>query len=894
MKHLFIVLIISLIGSAVNGQVTEITPELSTSILEAIYQESEKEAFLPKGAKIDKITMEDGKANIYFLFPFKFLKYLDDEQFDEITELIVPFFTELNASEYYFFAKDTNGDYQPLGDFLPSFTIPEEYNMTEKSVGDRDVNLYSNTSSRNAMPPSLLPKAKNGALENKTIWVSAGHGWRWHKGDWRTQRTNANGIVEDFGNIEAVNYYLLKYLENAGANVWTVRERDMNTNEIIVDDENTGFSTTGKWSKSSAIGHNKNYEYIYTKAEESGRAIFTPTVQESGYYWVSVFYRNGNNRCQDTRYHVYHAGGESVVSINQEVHGMTWVYLGQYYFEKGTQGRVELSDKSSDVGQAIIADAVRFGGGMGTITGGGNVSGKPRYEEAATYYTQYQGFNSRDGDVAVRPEYAEWELAKGTEEEQKSAIYVSWHTNAGGGKGTGTESFIYNRGATSGSLELTNAIHKELVGDIRAEYDDEWKDRGVKKANFGELRRLRTIPGALIEIGFHDNEVDAEAILTPEFRNLSARAVYQGIVRYYANQAGIAAVFLPESPTHLMAQNQGNNQIKLTWQAPLITPAGGHAATGYKVYMSKHGKGFADGIAVNGNVHTISNLEPETTYYFKVTATNAGGESFATTVIAARTPKDGSSKVAFLLVDGFDRLDRYAAIRQNDGKYLGFTKRLLIDRMNRYDYSVEYAKGLEAANVSFDGTSNESVQDLRITLKPYQGVCWFLGEESTADASLDVNERTIIRRYLDGGGGLIISGSEHAFEMARSSGTAPWFFQKYLKAQYAGDDAQTYNFAAVSGSFMNGIKGSFDNSENGYFDVDYPDQLRPVGGAKAILTYSGGKGGIAGIAYNGRDFKVVNYGFPLETVTDESVRNELIVRSVKFILGQGTVSPVRD
>ena len=33
------------------------------------------------------------------------MKNLNDEQFDEITELIVPFFIELNAEEYYFLVK---------------------------------------------------------------------------------------------------------------------------------------------------------------------------------------------------------------------------------------------------------------------------------------------------------------------------------------------------------------------------------------------------------------------------------------------------------------------------------------------------------------------------------------------------------------------------------------------------------------------------------------------------------------------------------------------------------------------------------------------------------------------------------------------------------------------
>ncbi len=892
MKHVLIILIMSLIGTTMAlGQETEVAPNVLSAISKAIAKENPKEFFLPKGSKIDKITLNNDKAIVYFSLPFPFLKSLNDEQFDELTELIIPHFAGLAASEYHFLTKDTNGKYRPLEDFLPNYGIPTAYNTVEKGIGENDKNPNPTTSREAASP---LPKHQKGGLEDKTVWVSAGHGWRWYQNDWRTQRGNTNGIVEDFSNIESVNYYLLKYLQNAGANVWTVRERDMNTNEIIVDDESKNFTTKGAWTKSTADGYKNNYQYIYTEAQETGRAIYTPTFTESGYYWVSVYYRNGGNRCKDTRYHIFHAGGESVVSINQEVHGMTWVYIGQFYFEKGTQGRVELSNKSSDPGQAVVADAVRFGGGMGTIREPGGISGKPRYEESATYYTQYQGFNSREGDVTVRPEYAEWELAKGTLEEQRNAIYISWHTNAGGGAGTGTESFVYNQGATAGSLELTNAIHKELVNDIRTEFDSDWKDRGVKKANFGELRRLRTMPAALVEIGFHDNKEDAEAILTPQFRNLTARAVYQGIVTYYAKKEGKTPVFLPEPPTHLMVQNNGNNTIKITWQAPIVTPTGGHAATGYKVYISKHGKAFTNAIEVNSTTFTFSNLEAGTTYYFKVAATNQGGESFSTAVLAARTPQKNGSKIDFLLVNGFDRIDRYAAITQNDGKYLGNTQRLFIDQINRYDYSFEYAKGLEKANVSFDGASNEAVRDLKIILKPYRGVCWFLGEEATTDASLDINERTIIRRYLDEGGNLLISGSEHAFDMGRPGGSDPWFFSKYLKTQYAGDNAKTYNFVGTSDGIMKNLKGTFDNGKNGFYDVNFPDQIKPVNGAKAILTYSGGAGGTAAIAYDGSDFKIVNYGFPLETITDEAIRNEMIVRSVKFLLGEGTITPIRN
>ncbi|MFC2053387.1 hypothetical protein ACFLV7_03690 [Chloroflexota bacterium] len=57
----------------------------------------------------------------------------------------------------------------------------------------------------------------------------------------------------------------------------------------------------------------------------------------------------------------------NTISNYQEVYGMIWRYLGEFYFETGTGGHVTLIIESSDTGQAVIADAVRFGGGMGSI-----------------------------------------------------------------------------------------------------------------------------------------------------------------------------------------------------------------------------------------------------------------------------------------------------------------------------------------------------------------------------------------------------------------------------------------------------------------------------------------------------------------------------------------------
>ena len=43
------------------------------------------------------------------------------------------------------------------------------------------------------------------------------------------------------------------------------------------------------------------------------------------------------------------------------------------------------------------------------------------------------------------------------------------------------------RVGVDGSLELMDAIHTELVGDLRADWDPAWQDRGEHTAYFGEV-----------------------------------------------------------------------------------------------------------------------------------------------------------------------------------------------------------------------------------------------------------------------------------------------------------------------------------------------------------------------------------------------------------------------
>jgi N-acetylmuramoyl-L-alanine amidase len=745
--------------------------------------------------------------------------------------------------------------------------------------------------------PGAGQPSTGGALSGKTVWLSPGHGWHNTGSGFVTQRGTTNQLVEDFITAESVDYYLLNYLMNAGANVWSVRERDLNTKEIIVNNDqgSPAYVETGSWTDGSVAGYGGTYRVATADAAETATAVFTPTVDSSGLYWVSVRFISGVNRATDTKYTITHSGGTTTYLLNQEVHGDTWIYLGQFYFIAGGSYSITISNQSNEAGQAIIADAVRLGGGIGATPdclNPGPVSGKPRFEESARQYAKFQGHPPCREDVTVRPVYTEYELNKGIPTEINNAVFVAWHTNAAGG--TGTETYRYNGlGAsqptiTAGSTELRGYVHNQVIADLRAGWKPAWTDRGVKEANFGELRELLTIPGILMELAFHDNTNDAADLRAPEFRRIAARAVYKGILKFFNNRDGIPLVVLPEEPTGLSAKNIGGAQIQLNWQTPLTGSLYGDPATGYRVYISENGKGFANPISTAGNSYTFTGV-PDKTYFFKVTATNAGGESFASGVVAAHTPS-GVNPVRYLIVDGFDRLDASAMILKNEGTTLGNVRRMFLEKMNSYDYMVEHGNGLASCNMAFDGVQNEVVSAGNVTLGNYFAVDWYTGEESTADRSLDNTQKQLIKDYLDNGGRLLLSGAELAWDIGRaaSANADLAFFNNYLKAAYVGDGAGTYNFTGTP-TLFNGNNGTFGNGTN-YFNVDFPDRISGMNGGSVVLNYVGGTADGAGVGYNGT-YNLLYFGFPIEAIVNDVTRNNLICASVNY-LAQAITLPV--
>jgi N-acetylmuramoyl-L-alanine amidase len=91
----------------------------------------------------------------------------------------------------------------------------------------------------------------------------------------------------------------------------------------------------------------------------------------------------------------------------------------------------------------------------------------------------------------------------------------------------GTETYWNSQHASQDSKELAIEIQKELINKLGT------NDRGVKEAGFRVIKDT-TMASVLIEVAFISNTSDAKQLAKPEFRDMAAEAIYQGVINFYS------------------------------------------------------------------------------------------------------------------------------------------------------------------------------------------------------------------------------------------------------------------------------------------------------------------------------------------------------------------------
>ncbi len=805
---------------------------------------------------------------------------LDPDRADELLEAASGR-SDASASHVEVMARGPDGILRPLADYLPPIQ-PVPTKPGEDSP-----------------PPPIAhpadhPGASEGSLSGKAVYLSQCHGWIWYDslGGFSTQRGNVYDTVEDFHNPEAANWYLAAMLENAGAAVFTVKDRGMNPESVVVDNDapssGGSYVESGSGFEDSYAGWGASDRWAYGQdpfdagttrrfpADGGGTVSWTPDVPTDGWTTVYVSWDSDSENAQDAHYRIIHPGGTIDRWFDQTVHGSTWQYVETLWLPAGTDGlEVQLVADSSQSGRYLSADAVRVGGGMGDVTRNGETTGRPRWEEGGILNAQFNGaptsvydpYGDGDGsDPSSRSRWAAWEHPSG-----EDAVYLSWHSNAAGSpdqaRGTSTYTYEGDHGyGVSGSTDLAEAVNGELVNAFDALWESGWTDRGTRTAAFSEVNPSHNgeMPAALVELAFHDHYEDVEFLKHPRFRHDASRAMTRAIIRYFAERDGETPRFPPEAPQDLAIVHDDDGRLALSWSAGPVGDPYGDAATGYLVYTSSDGRSWDNGTEVESSPHTLG-TRPGQRVYVRVAASNDGGVSLPSEVLGARRSPDGWAPV--LIVSAFDRLEVSTLPWEAIGGSLGDVVRMELSRMNAFDTTVAHGEAVAALGWPFDAIADERLSG--IELDAYSVVVWIAGEESTADETFTRAQQDRLRSYVEDGGALWASGSEILWDLDyRGDADDQAFAAEVLGATMASDDAGTWQ---VDGSaLLEGLTLDFSEDDGAPYAAEYPDVLTTSGEVLASYPGVGTAAALSG--------SVALFGFPFECIGDEDTRAELAAR----------------
>ncbi len=569
---------------------------------------------------------------------------------------------------------------------------------------------------RNTSQPYTATKGLAG--RHIALWQSHGNYYSEKKSRWEWQRPYLFCTTEDLFTQTFVVPFIYPMLENAGAVVYTPRERDWQSNEVIIDNDQphkggsyieTDLSGSNTWQTSpqAAFAHLKDVyhqgdhpfsdgtaRYVSTtkKPSATATAYWMPEIPESGRYAVYVSYQSFVQSVTDARYTVHHKGGQTEFCVNQQMGGGIWVYLGTFEFDKGMseQAMVTLTNRSNNKG-VVSADAVRFGGGMGNIARGDTptatvTSGLPRWAEGALYnlhwsgmpdsvtYARYDGNDYRN-DINSRS-YAVNYLSGG------SVYNPNWgglrvpidmslgvHSDAGYKDSTeivGTLTICntaFNEGETPTgtsrftSRDLTATLLHNLNRDL-ADYP--WQVRSIWNRDYSEAREP-FCPSAILEMLSHQNWTDMCYGHDPRFKFRFSRSVYKSIVKYLATYYNKEYVIQPLPVNSFAIElDEAKRKARLSWQPTKDHLEPTAKAERYILY-TRIGDGAFDNGQIVDKEHCTVNLQPGTLYSFRIAPLNDGGAGFPSeTLCAYITPQ--KSKGTILIVNAFDRLEGPAQV----------------------------------------------------------------------------------------------------------------------------------------------------------------------------------------------------------------------------------------
>lgn len=478
--------------------------------------------------------------------------------------------------------------------------------------------------------------------------------------------------------------------------------------------------------------------------------------------------------------------------------------------------------------------------------------------------------------------------------------------------------------------DLTELIMQEITNDIRADFEPNWTRRHLWNRSYSEAR-VPNVPTMLLELLSHQNFADMRYGLDPVFRFTVSRAIYKGMLKFIASQYNRDYVVQPLPVQKFSTEFSGDTQIELKWEDTFDDKEQTAKPSKYIVYTRIGDNDFDNGFVASQNSVKIA-IEKDKLYSFKVVAVNEGGQSFPSEILSVY--RNSKEKGTVMIVNGFTRTSAPFSFSTSDS-IAGFVGREdngipyisdhhFIGQMhefrrsipwmdddssgfgdsdanyettaiagNTFDYPAVHGKGFIDAGYSFVSTSEKAVEHRAVLLNNnYTIVDWILGKQREwpiARGVMMAQHKTftkahqqIITEYCNSGGNMIVSGAFVGTDLWDNQFADPadkeWA-ESTLKYKWRNNyGAVTGRVKSVASPFksLNGKYYYYNELNSESYVVENPDAIEPVGNnAYTVYRYTENNFS-AGTFYKGDRYNTCILGFPIESIKDDSKRNELI------------------
>ena len=480
---------------------------------------------------------------------------------------------------------------------------------------------------------------------------------------------------------------------------------------------------------------------------------------------------------------------------------------------------------------------------------------------------------------------------------------------------------------------LTDAVQTQVVDDIRAQWEPKWSRRGTWDRSYSESRTTG-VPGMLLELLAHQNFADMRYGLDPAFRFTVCRAVYKGILKFLSDRYGCVYQVQP-LPVHAFSAQLSGNKVLLNWAATADTLEPTAVPEGYLLQTRMDDGSFDEGVRIDGTSTTVT-LQRGHLYSWRVIAWNQGGKSFPSEILSAGIPAGNPKQV--LVVNNFtrvsaptwfdtpsyagfmDRLDSgvpwendllfTGEVNQFDrtciwtdddnpgfgGSYVEFAGRKIGG--NRFDYPAVHGRALMKAGYAFSSMSAEAFAEAKEVHA--DGLDLICGKQVTVPGGAFPERFTVfpealqkaLGRYAAAGGNILVSGAyigtdawDRVYPIPlKDQHETQTFIQDVLGYKWVTNFGDTSGRIYGTGMRLTAPMGYNRSFREGWYRVENPDGIQPASDKGRILLRYGGTDIGAGVGYETDGRRVISLGFPLESLTSDAALDELIQKSMEYLI----------